>query len=114
MIRIKDYIFNENDIRKIYYNKDCDTLCVGFRDKDLVTNWVENATFDDIEWNYGEDENNKLRENNRELVETNVKLAIENKKLREKINFAENILYDYLYKDGKITEELYLKYKGEE
>ena len=38
----------------------------------------------------------------------------ENEKLKEKINLAENILYDYLYKDGKITEELYLKYKGEE
>lgn len=41
-------------------------------------------------------------------------LQEENNKLKEKINLAENILYDYLYKDGKITEELYLKYKGEE
>jgi protoporphyrinogen oxidase len=53
MIRIKDYIFNENDIRRIYYNKDKSCLCIGFRDEDLVTNWVENANFSDIEWNYG-------------------------------------------------------------
>ena len=60
MIKIKDYIFNENDIRKIYYNKDKSCLCVGFRDEDLVTNWVENATFEDIEWNY--DKNNNIHE----------------------------------------------------
>lgn len=32
--------------------------------------------------------------------------------LQEKLNLAENILYDYLYKDNKITKELYDKFKG--
>lgn len=35
----------------------------------------------------------------------------ENKQLKEQLNLAENILYDYLYKDGKITKELYFKIK---
>ncbi len=33
-------------------------------------------------------------------------------KTQEKLNLAENILYDYLYKDNKITKELYDKFKG--
>lgn len=32
--------------------------------------------------------------------------------LQEKLNLAENILYDYLYMDKKITKELYDKFKG--
>lgn len=31
--------------------------------------------------------------------------------LQQKHNFAENILYDYLYKDKKITKEVYDKFK---
>lgn len=31
--------------------------------------------------------------------------------LKQKLNLAENILYDYLYKDKKITKELYNEFK---
>ena len=31
--------------------------------------------------------------------------------LKQKLNLAENILYDYLYKDKKITKELYDSFK---
>ena len=32
--------------------------------------------------------------------------------LKQKNNLAENILYDYLYNDGKITKEKYEQFKG--
>ena len=34
------------------------------------------------------------------------------KNLQEKLNLAENILYDYLYNDDKITKEKYEQFKG--
>jgi hypothetical protein len=48
MIRIKDYIFNESDVREIETHKK--DLMVEFNDGYYEV--VENATFDDIEWNY--------------------------------------------------------------
>lgn len=88
MIKIKDYIFNENDIRRIYYNKDKSCLCVGFRDEDLVTNWVENATFEDIEWNYGSQEQ-QYNEETEQLISS---LQIKNYKLQDKIKELEEEL----------------------
>ena len=84
MIKIKNNIFNENDIRRIYYNKDKSCLCVVFRDKDLVTNWVKNATFEDIEWNYG---NNISESLSYDLAKAKIKqLEEENKDLYRQID----------------------------
>lgn len=68
------------------------------------------ATFDDIEWNYGQDENNKVKEDNRELVETNMKLAIKNKELEkenEKLNAQVGLLDDNrIYLNNKIDKAI--------
>ena len=53
MIRIKDYIFNENEIEYIRKGKTLegfDALNLKSKNKDIL---FENATFEDIEWNYG-------------------------------------------------------------
>ena len=50
MIKIKDFIFNENKIESIRYRDNGLFVCVGEE-----TYVIPNAIFDDIEWNY-EDE----------------------------------------------------------
>ena len=50
MIRIKDYIFNENEIREIKQCKNYLRLDLTYSGPYLH---IDDATFEDIEWNYG-------------------------------------------------------------
>ena len=52
MIKIKDYIFNENSIMQI--DKCCGCLNIQVENGSIH---IENATFEDIEWNYGATQN---------------------------------------------------------
>ena len=54
MIRIKDYIFNENEIREIKQYKNYLRLDLTYSGPYLH---IDDATFDDIEWNYGSQDN---------------------------------------------------------
>ena len=49
---------------------------------------------------------------NGELREENKRLNNIINELKQKNNLAENILYDYLYNDNKITKERYEQFKG--
>jgi uncharacterized protein (UPF0335 family) len=82
MIKIKDYLFNESDVREIETHKK--DLMVEF--KDGYYEVVENATFDDIEWNY----ENKISESlSYDLAKARIKeLEEENKNLKNKIEKA--------------------------
>lgn len=51
---------------------------------------------------------NKLEEKDKENNRLNNIID----ELKQKNNLAENILYDYLYNDGKITKEKYEQFKG--
>lgn len=54
MIKIKDYIFNENEISHIIHmmNENLDTEYLNIFGKDGSLKSCISATFDDIEWNY--------------------------------------------------------------
>ena len=81
MIRIKDYIFNENEINKIRFIPENTKLLVDcYKNEDYIE--IRKATFEDIEWNY---------ENNNEyynvFYEDRIKeLEEENKKLKEQLD----------------------------
>ena len=51
MIKIKDYIFNENEIEFIKKIENGLIVCPKAVNVDIKK--IENATFEDIEWNYG-------------------------------------------------------------
>lgn len=126
MIKIKDYIFNENEIK--WYEKDNEDIKVVFVNDTHI--YIDDTTFEDIEWNYGNTEleelkldysavvtgYKKLEEENKELVETNYNLATkktefeeENKKLKETIkelslqNKTTIKGYDYLKPPYELT-----------
>ena len=108
MIKIKDYIFNENEIREIKQCKNYLRLDLTYSGPYLH---IDDATFDDIEWNYGtpqnatqnatqnkiDDEyielsnkyqrllniNEEFEEEHKELVETNYNLATKKAELEE-------------------------------
>lgn len=86
MIKIKDYIFNENEIIHIGEVGWSEARRIEVITKNNKIYYIDDIHIRDIEWNYGKDENNKLKEDNRELIETNMKLAIKNKELEEENN----------------------------
>ena len=123
MIKIEDSIFNENEIKYIMKFSE-KKLQIMFKNGFDI--YVE-ATFDDIEWNYGntdtkpyvvmtrsiaEDLANankkieELEEENKELVETNYNLATKKTKLEEELN--------ELKKDYSVVVTECKKIKGEE
>ena len=53
MIRIKDYIFNENEILAIHKDKMNGGIDFEYGNDKFKT--FPDATFEDIEWNYGSD-----------------------------------------------------------
>jgi predicted nuclease with TOPRIM domain len=77
MIRIKDYIFNENDIKVI--ENDEDLLTIIFKDGSYRET---QGTFNDIEWNYGTTELEELKLDYSAVVSGYKKLEEENKKLK--------------------------------
>jgi len=102
MIRIKDYIFNENEIVKIQFDDGSKEMEIDHKNGDMT---FIDGTFDDIEWNYGqsnikEDEyielsnkyqrlsnrNEELEEELKELKDDYSILVTGYKKLKDKIN----------------------------
>lgn len=101
MIKIKDYIFNENEIEVIYPTDYHGTEGLKVCFKNDFNMIVDNATFEDIEWNYGKNKaddeyielfnkyqrlsnrNEELEEENRKLAQDNYYLKEENKQLKE-------------------------------
>ena len=89
MIKIKDYIFNENEIE--YIKQDKDHLSLYFkRKKGVAYRFISNATFDDIEWNYGNTDLEELKLDYSAVVTSYKKLEEESKKLK----FAMQDTYD--------------------
>lgn len=101
MIRIKDYIFNENYIKRIILvnNK---KLIIKFSDED--TKIIDNTTLEDIEWNYDgkiislenrfkeikelEEKNEKLKKESKQLRVLNVCVCCNERNLEDRINKA--------------------------
>ena len=99
MIKIKDYIFNENEMVYIKsgisftntFGKN-NSLNIRTKEKDLL---IENATFEDIEWNYGTLQATKRQIQKelckncyyRDIISNKLKeLEEENKKLKDRVN----------------------------
>ena len=95
MIKIKDYIFNENEIEYIKSGTtfkengtallvETNGLNVKTKKKDLL---FEDATFEDIEWNYGSNEKAQISLQNQlvKLQQEKEELEEENKKLIEQL-----------------------------
>lgn len=105
MIKIKDYIFNDNEIDMFNYHRDTDTLqVINTINNERLDTFITNTTFEDIEWNYGSDKAQislqnqlvKLQQEKEELKEEYITLEkdygtseIENDKLRTKIKQLE-------------------------
>lgn len=101
MIKIKNYIFNENEIN--YINQSGEFLYISTKESNLLRPII--ATFDDIEWNY--DKNNNIHEEyvisqlkeyeeeHKELVETNYNLATKKTELEDRINKAIEYVKEY-------------------
>ena len=110
MIKIKNHIYNENEIISIHESTENDSISIKFKTDSYFI--LENATFEDIEWNYEnnneycnvfyEDRIKELEEENKTLKELNVcvgcdnnpdyktrikELEEENKKLNELVQF---------------------------
>ncbi len=81
MIKIKDYIFNENELLGIVYIKEENKLELISKDK--YSEFIENATFEDIEWNYEDEQIRKCLDS----IDREEELEEENKKLNELIVF---------------------------
>ena len=100
MIKIKDYIFNENEINHIHeYNED--TYVYIDKENKYI---IENASFDDIEWNY---ENNISESLSYDLAKARIEeLEEENKKLKEDVSFKDKEI-DRLEGENKKLKECY-------
>jgi len=81
VIKIKDYIFNENELLGIVYIKEENKLELISKDK--YSEFIENATFEDIEWNYEDEQIRKCLDS----IDREEELEEENKKLNELIVF---------------------------
>lgn len=68
MIRIKDYIFSESDIRQIYYDSEMNKLIIS-KYENMYNIEIGQATFDDIEWNYEDSFVQRMEEECRKLKE---------------------------------------------
>ena len=94
MIRIKDYILNENELLGIVYIKEKNKLELISKDK--YSEFIENATFEDIEWNYGVtfkilSEEEQLKQNSIKFYsKTLEELEEENKRLKKELELCKN------------------------
>lgn len=77
MIKIKDYIFNENEIE--YIKQELEGLIVCPKAINVELEAIENATFEDIEWNYTGYE--KVQPDYENIIK---KYEEENKRLKDK------------------------------
>lgn len=128
MIKIKDYIFNENDIGKIMSVKkeenksNFDKLYVFFKNENIAAETFYDTTFDDIEWNYEDeqirkcldsiDREEELEEENKklnELVQFNVKTTVTlTKRINKAINYIEQ--YKEIYYPDEPQSEPVIQY----
>ena len=90
MIKIKDYIFNENEIREIKQCKNYLRLDLTYSGPYLH---IDDANYEDIEWNYGATQN--------ATQETGCLVFQENKRLEE---LKGNYIKVIVEKDNKIKE----------
>ena len=119
MIKIKDYIFNENEIE--YIKKELEGIIVCPKAVNVELKAIENATFEDIEWNYEnnneycnvfyEDRIKELEEENKTLKELNVCVGCNNNpdyksRIDKTIEYIEEnkqlFMFDNLRKDGTL------------
>jgi len=103
MIKIKDYIFDEDIITEIH--KIDDVLNVYIRNGNI--DYIKDATFEDIEWNYG---NNISESLSYDLAKARIEeLEEENKKLKEEledINVSKDNYVKLVNKVGELTEKI--------
>jgi hypothetical protein len=103
MIRIKDYIFNENAIKVI--ENDEDLLTIIFKDGSYRET---QGTFDDIEWNY--EQSNIKEDEYIELSNKYQRLLNRNEELEESLDEQHStsaLLARKMIKTITLTEELY-------
>jgi len=111
MIRIKDYIFDKDIITEIH--KIDDVLNVYTQNGNI--DYIKDATFDDIEWNYG---NNISESLSYDLAKARIEeLEEKNKRLEERVGQFSNTINDLgrtnvniqrkINNTLKDTEELY-------
>ena len=92
MIRIKDYIFNENEIVKIQFDDGSKEMEIDHKNGNMT---FIDGTLDDIEWNYEqsnikEDEYIELSNKYQKLSNRNEELEEENEKLEEELKELKN------------------------
>lgn len=118
MIKIKNFIFNENEIQ--YINKTKENIYINFRDGDIET--IPSATFEDIEWNYEDEQIRKcldsisreeeLEEENKQLKELNVCVGCENNPdYKTRINKAKRFIIENAISSDKWEEIEPLQFK---
>lgn len=104
MIKIKNHIYNENEIISINESTENDSISIKFKTDSYFI--LENATFEDIEWNYGEEikhpfiNSDSLRQTIRDKNKIK-ELEEKNKRLKEK--------YDYIVKENRSWYEKWKK-----
>lgn len=90
MIRIKDYIFNEKEINQIRFEPAHKIIVDAKYSNSFI--YIGEATFDDIEWNYGNNISESLSYN---LAKARIEeLEKENKKLEERVGQFSNTIND--------------------
>lgn len=99
---IKEILDNFKNYEDSYKKCNETQFIIFYRDIHLLLDYITNLQ-------QIEQDHQKL---NGELREENNKLNNIIDELKQKNNLAENILYDYLYNDGKITKEKYEQFKG--
>ncbi len=97
MIRIKDYIFNENEIVKIQFDDGSKEMEI---DHTNGNSTFIDGTFNDIEWNYGTTELEELKLDYSAVVSGYKKLEEKNKKLKDELE-----LKDFNYTTFRHLEE---------
>lgn len=118
MIKINDYIFNENEI--VFINEyDAESLGIMLKGKDKCI--CIDAHIEDIEWNYGQnkidDEHIELSNDYQRLLNRNEELEEENKKLKAEVdllNDNKHYLNNKIDKAVKNTKELYKMVKEQD
>ncbi len=95
MLKIKDYIFNENEILQISKGVQ-NTLSITLKYSDKLLK-INNATFNDIEWNYEDSFVQRLEEECGKLKEENKKFDVIKQLLKQ-----EEKIYGSLTDAGKM------------
>ena len=99
MIKINNFIFNENSVMQI--DKCCGGLTIQVENGSIH---IDDATFEDIEWNY---ENNISESLSYDLAKARIEeLEEENKKLKEDVSFKDKEI-DRLEGENKKLKECY-------